>query len=192
MPLFLPLHLLTKTNLSLEIRFYYPEPPSPHTMLGNHLGFYLTQCNIAYWIEKVSSSRFYIKEWMAHFSKISLDCILTFVLLGVDLKKLSLLLFSWITIHHRQSCTKSDAWRTLMRSFSKHLLDHQTWIQLVKKSLDNQALANNITSGTFIEFSARVLKSMENLSTEIIDRTIASLSNQVDALVKARGNRIKY
>jgi hypothetical protein len=63
---------------------------------------------------------------------------------------------------------------------------------LVKKSLDNQALANNITSGTFIEFSARVLKSMENLSTEIIDRTIASLSNQVDALVKARGNRIKY
>ena len=37
---------------------------------------------------------------------------------------------------------------------------------LVKKSLDNQALANNITSGTFIEFSARVLKSMKNLSTE--------------------------
>ena len=42
----MPLHLLTKTNLSLEIRFYYPEPPSPHTMLGNHLGFHLTQCNI--------------------------------------------------------------------------------------------------------------------------------------------------
>ncbi len=37
---------------------------------------------------------------------------------------------------------------------------------LVKKSLDNQALANNITSGTFIEFSAHVLKSMKNLSTE--------------------------
>jgi hypothetical protein len=63
---------------------------------------------------------------------------------------------------------------------------------LVKKSLDNEALANNITSGTFNEFSARVLKSMENLSTEIIDRIIASLSNRVDAVIKARGNRIKY
>ena len=63
---------------------------------------------------------------------------------------------------------------------------------LVKKSLDNEALANNITSGTFIEFSACVLKSMENLSTEIICRTIASLSNRVDAVVNARGNHIKY
>ncbi len=63
---------------------------------------------------------------------------------------------------------------------------------VVKKSLHNQTLANNITSGTFIEFSARVLKSMENLSTEIINRTIASLSNRVDAVIKARRNRIKY
>ena len=63
---------------------------------------------------------------------------------------------------------------------------------LVKKSLDNEALANNITSGRFNEFSAHVLESMENLSTEIIDRTIASLSNRVDAVVKATGNRIKY
>ena len=49
----MPLHLLTKTNLSLEIRFYYsgPHPPPPHTMLGNHLGFYLTQCNIE-WVER--------------------------------------------------------------------------------------------------------------------------------------------
>ena len=63
---------------------------------------------------------------------------------------------------------------------------------LVKKSLDDEALTNNITSETFNEFSERVLKSMENLSTEIIDRTIASLSNRVDAVLKARGNRIKY
>ncbi len=67
----------------------------------------------------------------------------------------------------------------------------ESTFHLVKKSLDNQALANNITSGTFIEFSACVLKSMRNLSTEIIDRTIASLSNRVDAVVKARGNHIR-
>ncbi len=49
-----------------------------------------------------------------------------------------------------------------------------------------------MTSGTLNEFSVRVLKSMEHLSTEITDRIIVSLSNGVDAVIKARGNRIKY
>ena len=62
---------------------------------------------------------------------------------------------------------------------------------LVKKSLDHET-ANNITCETFNEFSERVLNSMENLLTEIIDRTIASLSSRVDAVRRARGNRIKY
>jgi hypothetical protein len=63
---------------------------------------------------------------------------------------------------------------------------------LVKKTLDNEAIANNITYETFQDFSARVLKSLENLSTDVIDRTISSLSSRVDAILKARGNRIKY
>jgi hypothetical protein len=36
---------------------------------------------------------------------------------------------------------------------------------LVKKTLENEAIANNITYETFQDFSARVLKSLENLST---------------------------
>ena len=63
---------------------------------------------------------------------------------------------------------------------------------LVKKTLENEAIANNITYETFQDFSARVLKSLENLSTDVIDRTISSLSSRVDAVLKARGNRIKY
>jgi hypothetical protein len=64
-------------------------------------------------------------------------------------------------------------------------------VHLVKKTLENEAIANNITYETFQDFSARVLKSLENLSTDVIDRTISSLLSRIDAVLKARGNRIK-
>ncbi|CAB4036984.1 Transposable element Tcb1 transposase [Paramuricea clavata] len=48
---------------------------------------------------------------------------------------------------------------------------------LVKNSLENEAIANNIMSETFQDFTAQVLKSMKNLSTDVIDRTIPSLSS---------------
>jgi hypothetical protein len=43
---------------------------------------------------------------------------------------------------------------------------------LVMKSLENEWIANNITYETFQDFSARVLKSLENLSTDVIDRIL--------------------
>jgi hypothetical protein len=55
---------------------------------------------------------------------------------------------------------------------------------LIKKSLENEAIANNITKETFQDFSAGVLKSLENLSTDVIDRTISSLSSRVGAVLK--------
>jgi hypothetical protein len=124
---------------------------------------------------------------MAHFSKISLDCILTFVLLGVDLKKTAVASFlmdndpSQTKLRKKRCMENIDAKFLKTPARSPDLNPIENTFHLVKKSLDNQALANNITSGTFIEFPARVLKSMENLSTEIIDRTIASRSNRVDA-----------
>ena len=80
--------------------------------------------------EKVWSSRFHIKKWMAHFLNSSLDNILTFVLRGVDLKKTVVACSSWITIHHKQVKLREKRWRTLTLSFTKYLLDRQTLIQL--------------------------------------------------------------
>ena len=63
---------------------------------------------------------------------------------------------------------------------------------LVKTSLEREAIALNITSETFEDFSSRVLKSFDNLSVDLVDRTIASLSKRVKAVIKSKGDRIKY
>ncbi len=119
-------------------------------------------------------------------------------MLDVDLKKTVVASFlmdsdpSQTSKAARKAMENIDAKFLKIPARSPDLDPIENTFHLVKKSLDNEASANNITSGTLNEFSACVLKSMENLSTEIIDQTIASLSNRVDAVVKARGNRIKY
>ena len=63
---------------------------------------------------------------------------------------------------------------------------------LVKKNLEHAAIAKSITSETFKQFSERVLRSFDTLSIDVVDRTIASLSKRVEAVLKSKGNRIKY
>ena len=63
---------------------------------------------------------------------------------------------------------------------------------LVKKNLGHEAIANCITSETFKQFTERVLRSFDNHSIAVVDRTIASLSKRVEAVLKSKGNRIKY
>ncbi len=100
--------------------------------------------------------------------KISLDSILTFILLGVDLKKTVVASFlmdndpSQTSKAARKAMENIDAKFFKIPARSPDLNPIENTFHLVKKSLDNEALANNITSGTFNEFSARVLKSMES------------------------------
>ena len=63
---------------------------------------------------------------------------------------------------------------------------------LVKTSLEREVIALNITSETFEDFSSRVLKSFDNLSVDLVDCTIVSLSKRVKAVIKSKGDRIKY
>ena len=63
---------------------------------------------------------------------------------------------------------------------------------LVKTSLEREAISLNITSETFEHFSARVLKTFDNLSVDLVDRTITSMANRVEAVIRSRGDRIKY
>ena len=51
---------------------------------------------------------------------------------------------------------------------------------------------SHITSETFEHFSARVLKTFHNLSVDLVDRTITSMANRVEAVIRSRGDRIKY
>ena len=50
----------------------------------------------------------------------------------------------------------------------------------------------SITCETFKQFSERVLRSFDILSIDVVDRTIAGLSKRVEAVLKYKGNRIKY
>ncbi len=91
---------------------------------------------------------------MAYFSTISLDSILTFVLLGVGLKKTVVALF---LMDHDPSQT-SKAVQKVMENIdmkflkiparSPDLNPIENTFHLVTTSLDNEALANNIMSGT--------------------------------------------
>lgn len=68
----------------------------------------------------------------------------------------------------------------------------QNIFHLNKKNIENEAIVNNIASESFEVFSTRVLKSFENLSTEVNDQTISTLENRVEAFIKCKGKCIKY
>ena len=63
---------------------------------------------------------------------------------------------------------------------------------LLRMDLEEEAVSENITCEQFEQFRDRVLKSLERLPTDIIDRTIESLNDRIDAVISSKGSRTKY
>ena len=63
---------------------------------------------------------------------------------------------------------------------------------LLRMDLEEEAVSENITCEQFEQFRDRVLKSLERLPTDIIDRTIESLNDRIDAVISSKGLRTKY
>lgn len=63
---------------------------------------------------------------------------------------------------------------------------------LLKRKLEADATSQNITAETFEQFRDRVLRTCENIPLEVIDRTIASFSKRIDAVICSKGQRTKY
>ena len=64
--------------------------------------------------------------------------------------------------------------------------------QLLRMDLEEEAVTENITCETFEQFRDHVLKSLERLPRDVIDRTIESLNDRIDTIISLRGSRTKY
>jgi len=62
----------------------------------------------------------------------------------------------------------------------------------VKMELRAQALNRNITQENFLQFSARVKETLENVPIAYVDKTIDSMNGRMELIIKSRGKRIKY
>jgi 2-oxo-4-hydroxy-4-carboxy--5-ureidoimidazoline (OHCU) decarboxylase len=63
---------------------------------------------------------------------------------------------------------------------------------IVKRDLREEAVNKHIESENFSEFHERVLGALKRIPCDIIDKTIASLSKCVDAVIESGGYRTKY
>ena len=63
---------------------------------------------------------------------------------------------------------------------------------LLRMNLEEEAVTENITCETFEQFRDPVLKSLERLPRDVIDRTIESLNDRIDAIISSKGSRTKY
>ena len=63
---------------------------------------------------------------------------------------------------------------------------------LVKRDLRDEAIAQCIEVESFSQFQERVLRTINNTPTYIIDKTISSLPKRIRAMIQSRGCRTKY
>ena len=63
---------------------------------------------------------------------------------------------------------------------------------LVKRYLEDEAVALNITNESFEEFTERVLRAFDHIPVEVISRTISSISKRIEAIIASKGYRTKY
>lgn len=63
---------------------------------------------------------------------------------------------------------------------------------LIKRRLNNDAIARDIKKETFKEFSARVKSTIINFDKNAIDKIIESMSKRIEMIIDKKGNRIRY
>ena len=63
---------------------------------------------------------------------------------------------------------------------------------LLRMDLEEEAVSENITCEPFEQFRDCISKSLERLPRDIIDRTIESLNDRIDAVISSKGSRTKY
>jgi len=68
----------------------------------------------------------------------------------------------------------------------------ESFFHLVRKAIVEDTKKKNITNETFKEFSDRVKNIMVNFDISTIDNIIGSMDRRVNAIIKAKGQRIKY
>ena len=63
---------------------------------------------------------------------------------------------------------------------------------IVRRQLEAEVKQNTITTETWDEFVCRIKRNLWSIPKDYIDKTIASMPNRINLIVKAKGRRIKY
>ena len=77
-------------------------------------------------------------------------------------------------------------------SKSADLTPIESVFHLLKRSLENEAISSEISHECFDDFKATVYRALDNLSIDVIDCTIESMWDRIDAVIRSSGNRTKY
>ena len=63
---------------------------------------------------------------------------------------------------------------------------------LICKKLREDAVSRNLTKETFRQFSKRIIHTVLTFPTNVIDKTIESMSRRIDNVIKCQGERTSY
>ena len=62
---------------------------------------------------------------------------------------------------------------------------------LVKRYLEEEAIAENITNETFERFKQRVFRVLNSIPSGVIDNVILSMNSRIQAILLSKGHRTK-
>jgi hypothetical protein len=63
---------------------------------------------------------------------------------------------------------------------------------VVKEQLEEEAINMRLSKESFQNFHDRVCRCLDNLSVDLVDRTLESMSNRITAILRKKGIRSKY
>ena len=63
---------------------------------------------------------------------------------------------------------------------------------LAAQALNRETIARGITKETYEEFSSRVIRTLYSIPTELVDKTIESVSHRIMKVLSNGGLRLKY
>ena len=62
----------------------------------------------------------------------------------------------------------------------------------VKRYLEEEAIKENITKESFEQFTARVIRALNRISSQDIDKLISSMTRRFEAVLASKGHKTKY
>ena len=119
-----------------------------------------------------------------------------FCLKSLEKMKKSLNCLSWTTFPRRhqqkQSALCHTKWEMVqIPARSPELNPIENVFHIVWRQLEAEVKQNTITTETWDEFVARIKRNL-SIPKDYIDKTIASMPNRINLIVKAKGHHIKY
>ena len=109
----------------------------------------------------------------------------------------------WITSIPSRQCAKSKfffskksvvpqkGYTIKNTSQSRDIHSIENFFHQVKKELRRQALQQNIMHETFEEFSTRIITTMKEFPSHLIDCIIDSMAGHMDSIIQGKGERTK-